>query len=137
MAAPFFDVALAFSPSSPSPVTTWTSAWQPRLRTTGSSFYPEGVRSAPLCARRLTLSKKSKLIGDFRLTSCSPEGLENDQLKSTSSHSSISCFVLAPIIFPDYIILFCLEFQVQVLKHRFYGLKSKPIFNGAHAAALY
>ena len=54
-----------------------------------------------------TLSKKSKLIGDFRLTSCSPEGLENDQSKSTSSHSSISCFVLAPIIFPDYIILFC------------------------------
>ena len=51
-------------------------------------------------------SKKSKLIDDSRLTSCSPEGLENDQLKSTSSHSSISCFVLAPIIFPDYIILF-------------------------------
>src|SRR6266545_4350705 len=59
---------------------------------------------SPTC---FTLSKKSKLIGDFRLTSCSPEGLENDQSKSTSSHSSISCFVLAPIIFPDYIILFC------------------------------
>ena len=56
---------------------------------------------------QVMLSKKSKLIGDFRLTSCSPEGLENDQSKSTSSHSSIYCFVLAPIIFPDYIILFC------------------------------